>query len=103
MSFTIRLETEDGEILESIEDDIENGFFNNYLANDIYEFSCLKYLDIYGITVFNNLQMDDLKKDLEKIFIFNQREEGVLFCKAILKLIDRCKNEVHTYLKFYGD
>lgn len=95
MAWTILLEDENGKPVSSSlghEFDIE-------LIGDNNNFKLLCYLDAYGDTVFNNLQMDDLIKDLQKVKLI---ETNPLLNEIIL-LAERCKKEIHTYLVFYGD
>jgi len=101
MSFTINLETEDGKIINSIDD---NDLLKKYIPEiNNKEFYCLKYLDVYGDTVFNKLQMDDLNIELKRIQEKNKSDEIGLLIEKLFELIEKCKNEVHLYLKFYGD
>jgi len=101
MSFTINLESEDGAILDSIED---FNLLKNYIPDiSNKNFYCLKYVDIYGDTVFNKLQMNDLIKELKIIQENNKSNEINLFLEKLLDLANKCKNKVHLYLKFYGD
>ena len=59
----------------------------------------IKYLDPYGDTIFNGLQMDDLIADLEKLQKFNYNE----ITAKVIRLAFDCKANPHTYLAFYGD
>jgi hypothetical protein len=101
MSLTINLETEDGKILTSICD-------NNLLQESIptiedEKFYCLKYIDLYGDTVFNRLQMDDLIKELLIVKAESKSTDLSDFIGVLVDLAKKCKNDVHLYLKFYGD
>ena len=101
MPLTINLETEDGRVLESICD-------NNLLQDSIptienKKFYCLKYIDLYGDTVFNRLQMDDLIKELLIVKEESRSIELSDFITLLVDLAKKCKNDVHLYLKFYGD
>ncbi len=64
---------------------------------------CLRYIDLYGDTVFNQLQMDPLKKEFEIVLNKTQEKEIKYFIKKILVLIDKSKGNAHTYIKFIGD
>lgn len=101
MSFTINLEQEDGKIIESIDD---GGLLAKCLL-DIKNsnFCCIKYIDSYGDTVFNRLQMDDLIKDISIIKDNVKTKEFDELAEKIIGFAEKCKNEVHLYLKFYGD
>ena len=58
----------------------------------------LKYLDLFGNTIFNCNQMEDLVKDLNSIKNINKREKDV-----IIGFANSCKNGSHLYVVFYGD
>lgn len=60
----------------------------------------LKYLDPYGDTCFNAVQINDVIEDLNTL-ISNGVEDDTI--RKIIALALRCKNEPHTYLVFYGD
>ena len=64
-----------------------------------YTFRLLQYLDPFGDTTFNYLQMDDLINDL---YLLKEDEEYMIINELII-LSEKCKNERHTYLVFYGD
>jgi len=59
----------------------------------------VKYLDPYGDTIFNGLQMDDLITDLEKLQELNYNE----ITTKVIELAFECKANPHIYLVFYGD
>ena len=64
------------------------------------KYKLLKYLDPFGNTIFNHLQMDNLVEDLEILKpIFNQAE----VIDAIIELANKCQEGVHMYLTFSGD
>ena len=102
MALLIALENEFGEKIENI-GDTENIFQNALTKNDEEIYELLKYVDLYGNTVFNNLQMDNLIKDLNYLLknVKNESEKEII--EAIYLLCKKCKNGVHLYIKFYGD
>ncbi|MCW3125636.1 MAG: hypothetical protein JWO03_1294 [Bacteroidetes bacterium] len=59
----------------------------------------LKYIDPHGDTTFNTLQIADLISDMIRF----KKTESCPAADAIIELANRCRNEVHTYLVFYGD
>jgi hypothetical protein len=91
----VSLEDEDGENISSLSDGI-------YLPADVNltGFRLLKYLDHYGDTVFNHLQMNDLIQDLE---IFKGSYSDTHLIDELISLAKQCKTGVHSYLVFYGD
>ncbi len=66
-------------------------------------YSCIRFIDPYGDTIFNTLQARIIIKEWDKIkHSFSERNAETLWTD-IHKLIVRCSEEPHTYLKFIGD
>ena len=63
------------------------------------EFKLLRYLDPFGDITFNRLQMPDLIEDLQML----KEYENNSLIDEILNLAERCQNEQHSYITFYGD
>jgi len=70
---------------------------------DDLRFSCLRFVDPYGDTVFNRLQLAPLLEDLRLLrdSCNSSQDEGVL--QQIEALIERCEGEPHLYVKMIGD
>lgn len=94
MGWTVKLENEQKEVIEELDRE-----FYFAVTTGSMEFKLLKYLDPYGNACFNCLQMKDLISDM---ILLQGLKPNPLF-KEILRLAERCKEEVHTYLVFYGD
>lgn len=94
MAWTIILEDENKEPVSALSDELDISF-----NGDMSNFKLLRYLDAYGDTIFNRLQMDDLINDLQSLKMI----EANPLLDEIKILAERCKNEEHTYLAFYGD
>ena len=94
MSWKIVLEDEDGAILSFINEELDTK-----VSDDLTQFVLLRYLDAYGNTIFNRLQMDDLIQDLHRL----KELDNDPILGAIKLLAERCKNETHNYVIFYGD
>ena len=97
MAWTIILEDEKRQAVRSLQKEfVSKEIFNSeFLKQTIL----LKYIDPYGDTIFNNLQIDDLVADLE---LLKEIEDNELIDR-IISLAQECKSEIHTYLTFYGD
>ena len=70
---------------------------------DDTRFKCLKFVDPYGDTILNRLQLDILLEDLhllEESFQNLQQREVI---KQIEGLVTQCQQEPHLYIKFIGD
>jgi hypothetical protein len=94
MAWTIILEDENKESVSTLSDEFDIG-----VNSDMSNFKLLCYLDAYGDTIFNHLQMDDLIKDLQSLKL----KKTYPLLDELKILAERCKNEEHTYLAFYGD
>jgi hypothetical protein len=102
MAINIRLEGENGNCIEEVIDDphlIQNHW------NEIKEFSsrCICFIDWYGDTVFNNMQMDSFIEEWHKLGEVVTRKDEKDIIDAVEKIANKCKKGVHLYLKFYGD
>jgi hypothetical protein len=102
MGIDISLETETGEILEQVFDP-KNILEQVLPSYDDMSFYCLRFIDPYGDTVFNQLQMVLLLAELRRIREKVQNQEESAFLDQIETLANRCKAGPHLYLKFYGD
>ncbi len=97
MAWTIILEDEKRQAVRSLQKELvsKEMFNSEFLKQTIL----LKYIDPYGDTIFNNLQIDDLVTDLELL----KEIDGNELIDEIILLAQECKSEIHTYLTFYGD
>ncbi|MDB5335164.1 MAG: hypothetical protein JWN70_783 [Planctomycetaceae bacterium] len=64
---------------------------------------CLCFIDRYGDTTFNQLQIPVLIEELQQAT--NQASDPKVKShgQALLALALRARSEIHTYVKFYGD
>jgi hypothetical protein len=65
--------------------------------------TCMKYIDPYADTVFNSLQMEPFLEELHALSTIAESDEEKDLLRAIEQLANMVKEEVHSYLKFYGD
>ena len=101
MGLTINLEGEKGNVYETIHDnEILSEILPDYNDKSSY---CLRFVDLYGDTTFNNLQMNELIHELEAIRETADSNEKRELIEQLLRLSSKCKEQVHLYLKFYGD
>ena len=61
---------------------------------------CLRFVDPYGNTVFNQLQIPDLIRELQQLSRGAGASETL---DRMIELAQKSNGEVHTYLKFIGD
>lgn len=102
MGLAISLETEQGEKIEVVAD-VHNWLLTQLERPDLSETRCLRYLDSWGNTIFNHLQMDDLMQDLRRVRNFATNKEQRELLDKIEEFAERCNKGVHLYVKFSGD
>jgi len=66
-------------------------------------YNLLCYIDPYGDTVFNRLQMDVFLAEWERIRRTAQTPEQVEAWASVRELARKCGEEPHFYLRFIGD
>lgn len=98
MSWTVVLENEKEELVASLNKELlHESLFDEDKKKT---FRLLRYLDPYGDSIFNKLQMSDLACDINLLVSYGCDK---MLCDDILKLLHQCKSSDHLYLKFYGD
>lgn len=65
-------------------------------------YQCLRFVDWYGDTTFNVLQMSTLLTELARIGQ-DADPEGRRLLARIAVLAKQCEDSVHMYVKFIGD
>jgi len=102
MGFAIRLEDEKGKAEQELFD-LENVLSRLLPSWEDREFHCLRYIDPWGNTVFNHLQMDEFIEELKRIRGDATTEVELAFLDAIESMAVRCKESGELYLYFRGD
>lgn len=95
MSWSVRLQDERGTPVVPCDAGIE---FGTVPSNG--NFKLLHYIDPYGDTYFNQVQMSDFLADWDSL-----QPEGVERQQwtVVRDMAVRCQNEPHLYLRFIGD
>jgi hypothetical protein len=98
MGWTVIIEDENGKPIKTMP--------HEFVLSDediLYQkpFHLLKYIDPYGDTTFNAFMFDELITDLEKLKNYLPTDSAQI--NMLINYTIECKNNVHTYLKFYGD
>jgi len=102
MGFDICLEDEHGKKVEEVGD--PTNLLQRLLPSPNDEtFSCLRFIDPYGDSVFNQFQIVTLIAELDRISIEATTNEERQLLERIRKLAERSRSEPHLYVKFYGD
>lgn len=102
MSIDVRIESEDGDIEAEL---FDPGHLTARLA-DSYPGSdsiCLRFIDPYGDTTFNQVQLPVLIVEIESALESATDSDVKAHGQAMLELARQANSHVHTYLKFYGD
>jgi hypothetical protein len=102
MTLLIRLETERGEQVDELQDRDELIAAVIPGIEDI-EFHCWRFIDPYGDTVFNGLQMETFLVELDALQRRHSDPRTQASLARLERLARRCRDGVHLYLKFYGD
>ena len=71
------------------------------LANSDYP--CLRWIDNYGDTTYNQMQLTQLADDLNRLRPRCPDDTTREHLEEILALVRKAAGETHTYVKFYGD
>ena len=94
--------SEDGETRQMVSD--ESRHLVRILKEGIRSDSiCLRFIDHFGDTVFNQAQIPYLEKELSEISPAKLPADTRAHLEKILLLISHARGRTHTYLKFYGD
>ena len=63
---------------------------------------CVRFIDPYGNTTFNQLQLSILVRELEALES-RTRDGQAQVIRALLTFLHQASDRVHTYVKFIGD
>lgn len=69
----------------------------------LVETTCLRFIDAYGDTVFNQAQLPVLYAEIKTELNFQNSQKDREHLERIIKLIEVAIGEVHTYIIFLGD
>jgi glutathione synthase/RimK-type ligase-like ATP-grasp enzyme len=102
MAVNCVLEGEQGDDVERLSD--PEGVLNSLIPSmEEATFQCWRFIDLYGDTVFNTLQMSQFLSELKVIRARCSSAQAARILDELERLGHRCLDEVHLYLKFYGD
>ncbi len=102
MGLRIRLQDEEGNSIAEVSDASQH---LNPLIPPLRDasYSCWRYVDEYGDTVFNRQQIKDFLNETDRLMRFTKSEEAKKLLMKVKRLARRCQKEPHLYLKFIGD
>jgi hypothetical protein len=102
MGFNVELQDEFGRRIDGLDDPL--GVLDRLLPEpDGDEYPFLSSIDPYGDTNFNHLQMRRFLKEWASVSFKAAAAGEQAIASAVEALARRCRDEVHTYLKFIGD
>jgi hypothetical protein len=81
------------------------GVFAHFLgASPVRDSVCLRFIDPYGDTIFNSLQLPVLLEELEIVRQANSAPELRSHVALLINLVSQAlANGPHTFVKFRGD
>jgi hypothetical protein len=101
MGFCIVLENEECEPLEQVED--PENILHQLLPSEDRSYQYLRFIDWYGDTVFNRLQIQAFLIEWDRIIDSARTSDATALLARIRELALRCSQEPHLYLRFSGD
>ncbi|MGE3527195.1 MAG: hypothetical protein AB7I33_14845 [Gemmatimonadales bacterium] len=102
MGLTIVLQEKGGKILETVEDPT-NVLRGVLPGPDAEDFPYLRYVDPYGDTIFNRLQMSPFLLEWGALARRTSSAEAQAILRTVRRLAETCAEEVHCFLRFVGD
>jgi hypothetical protein len=102
MGIDVRVETESGEVQDEVLDDAN---LTDKLLPDREDGTspCLRFVDPFGDTLFNQLQIPLVIGELEKRLRLTTKADVKAHCEALLSLLRAARGEEHTYVRFSGE
>jgi hypothetical protein len=103
MSIGLRWEDENGNELASVDSLPASKFVSLIPPLIALDYPCLRYVDHYGDTTFNQLQIPQLADDLSRVLLRCEDDATRQQVETMLALVLKAAGQTHTYIKFYGD
>jgi hypothetical protein len=106
MAISFTLTDEDGEVVERVEGPLEE--LTRLIASihgdpDASSFPMLRYVDPYGDTVFNRLQIKPFLEEWRRLYQKAESDELRAAIREVERLAQKVEESTHIYLKFWGD
>ena len=99
MGVDLEWQDENGESLGGVRDS-RNEFSRALSSEDLAGTTCLRFIDVYGDSLFNQLQIPDLTREMRQLA---KNAGASLTLSGMIDMAERARGETHTYLKFIGD
>ena len=99
MAIDVEWQNELGETLARYDGpDLEASFVEAAPSSSV----CLRFIDPWGDTTFNQQQLKSLISELEAVASGSAKSHR-LVASALLRFVAQARDQVHTYVKFIGD
>ena len=102
MGMTVLLTTERGEVVDQMGDS-SNHLHRLLPSSEEVGYVLVNYIDWYGDTVFNRLQMPRFRSEWARLGGAALASGAADLHAKVTAMAERCAAEVHLYLKFQGD
>jgi hypothetical protein len=102
MPLKVRLEGENGDLRQEMVFMPPGSRLELPLPEDP-AYRCLGFIDQYGHTVFNWLQMPTLMSEIRRLEEATKDEGARQFLRGFYERAEACREGVHLYLKVLGD
>ncbi|HLF72684.1 MAG TPA: hypothetical protein VI759_11095 [Dehalococcoidia bacterium] len=103
MPITVELQTESGEEIESVIGEPGSSINDVLPASNDESFAYLRFIDRYGNTTFNNLQMRPFLMEWRRLYDLVTSPDRLQLLRDVEDLATKCQKGIHLYLKFIGD
>jgi hypothetical protein len=102
MGITILLTKEGGEVLDQVGDPTNH--LHRFLpASDDGDYVLANFIDWYGDTIFNRLQMPRFLSEWARLRSAAVADGAGDLHAKVESMAARCSDDVHLYLRFQGD
>ena len=65
--------------------------------------ACLRFIDPYGDTIFNQLQLPVLIDEVQAFMEAAPDPEARSALHSLIEFLDRARDQPHIYVRFFGD
>lgn len=103
MGIEVAWVNENHEPIQVVED--MQGHLKAFLTSDLPALppTCLRFVDPWGDTVFNQAQIPVLLAELREVASASAQPELRAHLDKVVGLVQRSLEQMHTYIKFIGD
>src|SRR5215475_6347897 len=103
MGMNAQLMSERGEVIEEVSDDQSRLHPLIEAVRDYESTHCLQYMDPYGDTIFNSLQLPRFLDEWKMVMEVAVATEDKDLAASVQRLALLAEEEIHMYLRFVGD